>query len=230
MLKKVRLDVNPAAKVKDLGVGKQQLVEIAKALSKDVKLLILDEPTAALNEDDSENLLNLLRDLKDAGRDLHHDLAQAERSHRDRRHGHRAARRPDDLHPGCPQGRSLRKCADQAHGGPRDRQHLSPSANTSSPRRVVLEVKNWNAYDPDSGQEHPQGYQLQRQEGRNRRLCRADGLGAHGAGPEPLRQPGWLSSSTARCTSRARRSISTIREDAIRPGWPMSPRTAKATA
>ena len=67
MLKKVRLDVNPAVKVKDLGVGKQQLVEIAKALSKDVKLLILDEPTAALNEDDSENLLNLLRGLKEHG-------------------------------------------------------------------------------------------------------------------------------------------------------------------
>ncbi len=66
-LKKVRLDVNPAIKVKDLGVGKQQLVEIAKALSKDVKLLILDEPTAALNEDDSENLLNLIRGLKEHG-------------------------------------------------------------------------------------------------------------------------------------------------------------------
>jgi ABC-type sugar transport system ATPase subunit len=66
-LKKVKLDVNPALKVKDLGVGKQQLVEIAKALSRDVKLLILDEPTSALNEGDSENLLNLLRDLKDHG-------------------------------------------------------------------------------------------------------------------------------------------------------------------
>ena len=64
MLKKVKLSVNPAAKIKDLGVGKQQLIEIAKALSKDVKLLILDEPTAALNEDDSENLWILLRDLK----------------------------------------------------------------------------------------------------------------------------------------------------------------------
>lgn len=67
MLRKVRLDVNPAAKVKNLGVGKQQLVEIAKALSKNVKLLILDEPTAALNETDSENLLDLLRDLKSQG-------------------------------------------------------------------------------------------------------------------------------------------------------------------
>lgn len=67
MLKKVKLSVNPAARIKDLGVGKQQLVEIAKALSKDVKLLILDEPTAALNEDDSENLLELIRDLKENG-------------------------------------------------------------------------------------------------------------------------------------------------------------------
>lgn len=67
MLKKVGLDVNPAAKIKDLGVGKQQLIEIAKALSKNVKLLILDEPTAALNETDSENLLNILRGLRDHG-------------------------------------------------------------------------------------------------------------------------------------------------------------------
>lgn len=66
-LKKVRLNINPAVKVKDLGVGRQQLVEIAKALSKDVGLLILDEPTAALNEDDSENLLKLLRELKGQG-------------------------------------------------------------------------------------------------------------------------------------------------------------------
>ncbi|MBO7746367.1 sugar ABC transporter ATP-binding protein [Paenibacillus sp. MWE-103] len=67
MLRKVKLNVNPETPIKELGVGKQQLVEIAKALSKDVKLLILDEPTAALNEDDSENLLALLRELKAQG-------------------------------------------------------------------------------------------------------------------------------------------------------------------
>ncbi|HTO22862.1 MAG TPA: ATP-binding cassette domain-containing protein, partial [Spirochaetia bacterium] len=55
MLAKVGLDVNPETPVRDLGVGKQQLVEIAKALSRNVKLLVLDEPTAALNEDDCEN-------------------------------------------------------------------------------------------------------------------------------------------------------------------------------
>lgn len=67
VLKKVRLNVDPSTKVKNLGVGNQQLVEIAKALSKDVKLLILDEPTASLNEDDSKNLLNLIKELKAQG-------------------------------------------------------------------------------------------------------------------------------------------------------------------
>ena len=67
MLEKVKLNVTPETLVKDLSVGKQQLVEIAKALTKDVKLLILDEPTAALNEDDSENLLEVLGDLKKQG-------------------------------------------------------------------------------------------------------------------------------------------------------------------
>ncbi|MDD2522342.1 MAG: sugar ABC transporter ATP-binding protein [Anaerolineaceae bacterium] len=67
ILKKVGLDVNPLTKVKNLGVGKQQLIEIAKALKKDVKILILDEPTAALNETDSDNLLHLIQGLKAQG-------------------------------------------------------------------------------------------------------------------------------------------------------------------
>lgn len=67
MLKKVKLNVDPETLIKDLGVGKQQLVEIAKTLSKEVKLLILDEPTAALNENDSENLLELLKELRSQG-------------------------------------------------------------------------------------------------------------------------------------------------------------------
>ena len=53
--------------IKDIGIGKQQLVEIAKALSKNVKLLILDEPTASLNESDSMKLLNLLKEFKKKG-------------------------------------------------------------------------------------------------------------------------------------------------------------------
>lgn len=61
----VGLKENPERLVNQIGVGKQQLVEIAKALSKKVKLLILDEPTAALNEDDSEKLLQLIMKLKE---------------------------------------------------------------------------------------------------------------------------------------------------------------------
>jgi len=67
LLRRVGLYENPVTPVIELGVGKQQLVEIAKALSKQVKLLILDEPTAALNDEDSAHLLGLLRGLRDEG-------------------------------------------------------------------------------------------------------------------------------------------------------------------
>ncbi|BDZ45178.1 multiple monosaccharide ABC transporter ATP-binding protein [Naasia aerilata] len=67
LLARVGLSDDPGTKIKSIGVGKQQLVEIAKALNKNVKLLILDEPTAALNESDSQHLLDLLRGLKSRG-------------------------------------------------------------------------------------------------------------------------------------------------------------------
>ncbi len=67
LLQKVGLDESPNTLITNLGVGKQQLVEIAKALSKEVKLLILDEPTASLNETDSAALLALLRQFKEQG-------------------------------------------------------------------------------------------------------------------------------------------------------------------
>ncbi|MGY4827165.1 multiple monosaccharide ABC transporter ATP-binding protein [Sphaerotilaceae bacterium SBD11-9] len=67
LLAKVGLKESPTTLVTHLGVGKQQMVEIAKALSKQVKLLILDEPTASLNESDSDALLDLLLELKAQG-------------------------------------------------------------------------------------------------------------------------------------------------------------------
>ena len=67
LLARVGLDDDPDTQIKNLGVGKQQLVEIAKALNKSVKLLILDEPTAALNEADSQHLLDLILGLKSRG-------------------------------------------------------------------------------------------------------------------------------------------------------------------
>jgi len=63
-MKIVGLKENPRALIKDIGMGKQQLVEIAKALAKDVKLLILDEPTSSLNESDAKKLLDLLIEFK----------------------------------------------------------------------------------------------------------------------------------------------------------------------
>jgi putative multiple sugar transport system ATP-binding protein len=67
LLERVGLKENPATRIQDIGVGKQQLVEIAKALAKEVKLLILDEPTAALNDEDSAHLLDLINNLRDEG-------------------------------------------------------------------------------------------------------------------------------------------------------------------
>jgi putative multiple sugar transport system ATP-binding protein len=67
LLKKVGLNEDPNTLITDIGTGKQQLVEIAKALSKEVELLILDEPTASLSEKDSQALLDLLLEFKRQG-------------------------------------------------------------------------------------------------------------------------------------------------------------------
>ena len=67
LLKKVGLNEDPKTLITNIGVGKQQLVEIAKALSKEVELLILDEPTASLSEKDSQALLDLLLEFKRQG-------------------------------------------------------------------------------------------------------------------------------------------------------------------
>ena len=150
MLKKVRLDVNPAAKVKDLGVGKQQLVEIAKALSRDVKLLILDEPTAALNEDDSENLLNLLRDLKNHGVTcimISHKLKEVIE----------IAETVTVLRDGqtictldAPKGEVSQNVLIKHMVG-REIDNIYPHREHRQPGEVVLAVANWSAYDPALG-------------------------------------------------------------------------------
>jgi len=67
LLDKVGLEVDPDLQISQISVAQQQLVEIAKAMSKKVKLLILDEPTASLNDNDSENLLELIKEFKAEG-------------------------------------------------------------------------------------------------------------------------------------------------------------------
>ncbi len=66
-MREVGLDEDPDTLIQDIGVGKQQLVEIAKALTRKVRLLILDEPTSALNEEESQHLLNLMRQQREKG-------------------------------------------------------------------------------------------------------------------------------------------------------------------
>lgn len=67
ILKRVKLNVNPTMPVRELRLGNRQLVEIAKTLSKNARIIILDEPTSSLNENESRNLLNLLLELKEEG-------------------------------------------------------------------------------------------------------------------------------------------------------------------
>jgi len=152
MLKKVRLNINPAEKVKDLGVGKQQLVEIAKALSKEVKLLILDEPTSALNEGDSENLLNLLRSLRENGVTcvlISHklkeviEIADTVTVLRD---GQTIVTL--DAHKGEVTENILIK-----HMVGREINNIYPPREHKISDEIVLEVKNWSAYDPSIGRQ-----------------------------------------------------------------------------
>lgn len=67
LLEELNLDINPHTKVGDLGIAKQQLIEIAKALSKNARLLILDEPTASLTEIEVKILMNIMKELKRKG-------------------------------------------------------------------------------------------------------------------------------------------------------------------
>lgn len=150
MLRKVKLEVNPAAKVKELGVGRQQLIEIAKALSKNVKLLILDEPTAALNENDSENLLMLLRDLKQQGVTcimISHKLKEVisiADSVTVLRDGQTICTL--DAHQGEVSEAVLIK-----HMVGREIENIYPKRVHQTEGEVVFEVRNWNAYDPTLG-------------------------------------------------------------------------------
>ncbi len=149
-LKKVRLDVNPATKVKDLGVGKQQLVEIAKALSREIKLLILDEPTSALNEGDSANLLGLLRDLKEHGVTcvlISHKLKEVIE----------IADKVTVLRDGqtiCTLDARNGEVSENVlikHMVGREINNIYPPRKHQPSEEIVLEVKHWNAYDPTLG-------------------------------------------------------------------------------
>jgi putative multiple sugar transport system ATP-binding protein len=147
LLERVGLHENPTTPIGTLGVGKQQLIEIAKALSKEVKLLILDEPTAALNDTDSEHLLELLRSLKEQGITsiiISHKLNEIEE----------IADRTTIIR----DGRTIETIDMSSAGGPiqdriirgmvgRDIEHRYPERNTVVGDEV-LRVENWSVDHP----------------------------------------------------------------------------------
>ena len=145
LLKKVGLDEAPTTKVEKLGVGKQQLIEIAKALAKDVRLLILDEPTAALQENDSQNLLDLMLELKAQGVTqiiISHKLNEISRV-ADRitviRDGSTVSTM--DKHE-ISEDRIIRDMVG------RDMAHRYPE-RTPNPGEMLMEVSDWNVWHPE---------------------------------------------------------------------------------
>ncbi|MBM6403100.1 ATP-binding cassette domain-containing protein [Phycicoccus sp. CSK15P-2] len=146
LLARVGLDENPDTLIGDIGIGKQQLVEIAKALAKDVKLLILDEPTAALNDADSQNLLRLLEGLRERGITcvmISHKLAEIEQisdSITIIRDGH-TIETLDVAGDGVDEDRIIRGMVG------RDLDHRFPP-HTSHPAEVLLEIRDWTVVHP----------------------------------------------------------------------------------
>ena len=146
LMARVGLHENPTTPVSQLGVGKQQLIEIAKALSKDVKLLILDEPTAALNDTDSEHLLDLIRQLKADGitsivisHKLNEIAAIADNTTIIR--DGRTIETMDMSDPTATQERMIRGMVG------RDLEHRFPE-RTPNVGVPVLEVEDWTVYHP----------------------------------------------------------------------------------
>ncbi|MCL2270248.1 MAG: ATP-binding cassette domain-containing protein [Treponema sp.] len=146
-LKTVGLNEPPETIVSKLGVGKQQLVEIARALSKKTEVLILDEPTSSLNDDESEKLLNLMLELKKQGITLvmiSHKLNEVLK----------VADTVTILRDGKSisaydvKGDKLTEAMIIKDMVGRDLTHRFPERK-SSPGDVIMEVKNWTVYHPD---------------------------------------------------------------------------------
>ena len=150
-LARVGLTEHPDTIVNELGVGKQQLIEIAKALAKDVKLLILDEPTAALNEDDSANLLKIMKKLREDGMScimISHKLNEVMD----------VANTITILRDGATVGTTDRRIEEISEDEV-VKQMVGREITNRYPERTpeigdtILEVKNWNVYAPDKPDE-----------------------------------------------------------------------------
>ncbi len=148
LMDKVGLKENPETIVSNIGVGKQQLVEIAKALAKNVKLLILDEPTAALNEEESNKLLDLMIDLQKHGITLimisHklNEITKVSNSITIIRDGKTIETLDKEKDP-ISEDRIIKGMIG------RELEDRFPKRNTK-PGKICFEVKNWKVYDPNN--------------------------------------------------------------------------------
>ena len=146
LLEKVGLQESPNTLITNMGVGKQQLVEIAKALAKEVQLLILDEPTASLNETDSEKLLELLLQFKSQGISsilISHKLSEVSKvadSITILRDG-ATIETLDCQKDSITEDRIIRGMVG------RDITHRFPPRDTEI-GEVIFEIRDWNAYHP----------------------------------------------------------------------------------
>lgn len=151
LLTKVKgANINPTFKVKDLSVSMQQLVEIAKALSQNPKVLILDEPTSALSETESENLLGLLNELKKQGVTIiliSHRLKEVLKvadSITVLRDGKTVAYF-DCKKEEIDEAKIIKNMVG------REIKNLYPEPLANISEEVVLEIKNWSTTDPKTG-------------------------------------------------------------------------------
>lgn len=145
-MKLVGLDENPDTLVQNIGVGKQQLVEICKAISKNVRLLILDEPTAALNDEESDKLLNLIQEFKYQGITsilISHKLRELTKVC-DAITIIRDGETIETLYKGVDEISEARIIKGMVG---RELTNRFPARN-SSLGGVSLEIKDWNVYDP----------------------------------------------------------------------------------
>ncbi len=198
LLKKVGLAEHPNTLITNIGTGKQQLVEIAKALNKKVKLLILDEPTSSLNETDSNALLELLKGFKAHGISsilITHKLNEVLKV-ADRITVLRDGKTVDTL-----DTHTARLSEDRiikAMVGRELTDRFPPrNAKIGEP---IFEVKNWNVFHPLHADRQMIKYcQHERASGRSCRHCRPHGRGPNGTCHVPFWPRLWPENFPARC-------------------------------
>ena len=175
----MRLKLDPRTKVADLTVAKQQMVEIAKALSFNSAVLIMDEPTAALTDTEIDELFRIVRELRDKGVGVVHishrleELKQISDRITVMRDGHYI----DTV---ATQDATIDRIISMMVG--RVIYESTPELPEVPSQEVVLEVKDLNRGNVD------QGCQLRSEEGRNPGLCRSGGSRTHRSGACDLRR------------------------------------------